>query len=265
MKKTAILLVIMLSLTSGRIQAQNYQKPYDPRPQITVTGESAVYVKPDKVEMRFGITTDDMELIKAKNECTRIHQSAMTVIKKLGIPEKDVCTDNLFTEPRWQYPWQYPYDLAQRKFLGYFVRDSFVVTLSETDKAEKLLDGLLAGGVNNVIGIEFQTSELKKFREEARELAVKAAKEKADKMAGVLGEKVKSVINLQENPVQSGYYFSNWWGYSNQGSFASQNAAQNYYDNTPANSGDSAGDTIAIGKLAVRANVTITFELAPKE
>jgi uncharacterized protein YggE len=264
MKKT-VLIVVILFLTSGQIHAQYYgirqPIPSDTRPQITVTGESAVYVKPDKVEMRFGITTDNMELVKAKNECTKIHQAAMKVIKELGIPEKDVCTDNLFTEPRWQYP----YDLAQRKFLGYFVRNGFVVTLSETDKVEKLLDGLLAAGVNNVIGIEFQTSELKKYREEARELAVKAAKEKADKMAGVLGEKVKSVINLVENPVQSSYYFSSWWGYSDRGSYMSQNTIQNHYDNASANSGDSAGDTVAIGKLAVRANVTITFELEAKE
>ena len=264
MKKT-VLVVIMLFLASGQIHAQYYgirqSIPYDPRPQITVTGESAVYVKPDRVEMRFGITTNSLILVEAKNECTRIHQAAMKVIKDIGIPEKDVCTDNLFTEPRWEYE----YDWARRKFLGYYVRNSFVVTLSETDKVEKLLDGLLAAGVNNVHGIEFQTSQLKKYREEARELAVKAAKEKADKMAGVLGEKVKSVINLQENQAQSSYYFSSWWGYSNRGSSMSQNAVQNYYDNASANSGDSAGDTVAIGKLAVRANVTITFELGSKE
>ncbi len=259
-----IALIFIIFATVATANAQSYYgsaKQYDPRPQITVTGEATVYVKPDKIEMRFGITTDDLELTKAKSQNTEIFKKARQTIKELGVAEKDVCTDHLFTEPRWEYP----YDIVRKNFLGYFVRNNFVITLSETEKIEPLLDGLLQAGVNNVYDMEFQTSELKQYREEARESAVKAAKEKADKMAAVLGEKVKSVIDLQENPVSSNYYFSSWWGgYARSGSSMTQNYVSTHYDEAPGNSGSDEG-TVAVGKLAVRAKVTITFELEKKE
>ena len=59
-------------------------------------------------------------------------------------------------------------------FDGYTVRNMFVVTLNDA-RVETLISKALESGVNYLLGVEFQTSELKKYRDEARELAVRAA------------------------------------------------------------------------------------------
>ena len=70
-------------------------------------------------------------------------------------------------------------------------------------------DKIVINGVNYIHGIDFQTTEFKKYREQARELALKAAKEKADKMAAVLGQSVGAPIQINES-----YSGSPWWYWS---------------------------------------------------
>jgi uncharacterized protein YggE len=133
------------------------------------------------------------------------------------------------------------------------------VTLAETAKVEELVTKVLQSGVNYIHGIDFQTTEFKKYREQARELALKAAKEKADRMAAVLGQSIGAPLQINENYGGSpwGYYYSSWsgWGYGR-----AQGMTQNVVQNVAGGSGE-ISDTIALGKISIRANVAVTFEL----
>ncbi len=64
---------------------------------------------------------------------------------------------------------------------------------------EELVTKVLQAGVNYVHGIDFQTTEFKKYREQARNLALRAAKEKAEMMAGVLGQSAGAPIQINED------------------------------------------------------------------
>ena len=54
---------------------------------------------------------------------------------------------------------------------GYVTRNMFVVTMSDPAKVESLISQMLEVGVNHVNGVEFETTEFKRHRESARELA----------------------------------------------------------------------------------------------
>jgi uncharacterized protein YggE len=225
---------------------------YDDRPKISVSGEAVVNVRPDKIVVTFGIETWDSEIMIAKQKNNEILKSAIAAIKELGIPEKEIQTDHLSIEPR------YKHDYSKQDFIGYFVRNTFVVTLAETDKVEELVTKALLTGVNYIHGIDFQTTEFKKYREQARDLALKAAKEKADKMAAVLNQTVGEPIQINENSGGSPWwYYSSWsgWGYGRN-----QGMSQNVIQNVQGSSGE-ISDTIALGKMSIRANVAVTFEL----
>ena len=119
-------------------------------------------------------------------------------------------------------------------------------------------DKIVINGVNYIHGIDFQTTEFKKYREQARELALKAAKEKAEKMAAVLGQSVGAPIQISESYSGSPWwYWSSWsgWGYGRN-----QSMAQNVIENVPGDSGE-ISETVALGKISIRAAVTVTFEL----
>ena len=130
---------------------------------------------------------------------------------------------------------------------------NIAVTLKEIAKFEELLSRALETGVNNVHGIQFRTTELRKHRDRAREMAIQAAREKAELLASQLGRRVGPAIRISE---YSGGWYSpyNWWGQSYGGNAMSQVSSQ---------SGDasSSSGTIAFGQITVTANVSVSFAL----
>ena len=139
------------------------------------------------------------------------------------------------------------------------MRNTFVVTLAEPDKVENLVTGVLQSGVNYIHNINFQTTEFKKYREQARDLALNAAKEKAEKMAGTLGQSIGDPIQISEGYGGSNFwYYSSWngWGYGSRSNYMSQNVMQNIESGT-----GEISETIALGKISIKANVNVVFEL----
>ena len=59
-------------------------------------------------------------------------------------------------------------------------------TIRRTRTAKAIIDALGAGA-NEVINVEFYLSDLRKYRDQARELATKAAQEKAQDLAAAAG------------------------------------------------------------------------------
>ncbi len=249
--KARIITAVVIVATLCPAWAQQSQM-YDDRPKITVNGEAVVNVKPDKIVLTFGIETSDADIMAAKQKNNDILKKAVAAIKETGISAKEIQTDYLSVEPR------YKDEYRRENFLGYFVRNSFVVTLAETAKVEELVTKVLQSGVNYIHGIDFQSTEFKKYREQARELALMAAKEKADKMAAVLGRSIAAPLQINESYSGSPWwYYSSWsgWGYGR-----SQGTSQNVIQNVSGASGE-ISDTIALGKISIRANVAVTFEL----
>lgn len=227
---------------------------YHDRAKITVNGEAVVNVKPDKILLTFGIETRDANSVVAKQKNNDILKKALAAIMALGVSKKDIQTDHLSILPK------YKNDYRKEEFIGYFAQNTFVATLTETEKVERLVTKVLESGVNYIHGIDFRTTEFKKYQEKARELALKAAKEKAEKMAAVLGQSIGSPMQINENfnraPLQ---YYSSWsrWGHGR-----SQGMSQNVVQNASGASGEMT-DAIDLGKISIRANVTATFEMKP--
>jgi uncharacterized protein len=251
--KARVTMAVLGLLAACPVWAQQAQQ-YDDRPKISVTGEATVNIKPDKIIIRLGIETDDKDISTAKQKNNEILKKAVAVIRECGVPEKDIQTDHLSLEPRWRS--EYP----RRDFLGYFVRNGIAVTVGDAEKLDDMVTRLLQSGVDHIHGIDFQTVKLKECREQARELALKAAKEKAEKMAAVLGQSVGAPIQISENANYGWYsYWSSWsWWGGGRSSAMSQ---------VQVDRGDpgQVTDTLALGKLAIRASVNVTFELKPQQ
>jgi uncharacterized protein YggE len=248
--KGRVLAVFAVMALSG-ISAQA-QQSLDNRPKITVTGEAVVNVKPDKVVISLGIETSDMDISAAKLKNNEIMKKSVTVMKELGIPDKDIQTDYLSVQPRWKN------EMVRDSFMGYYVRNTLAITLTDTAKLEDLVSRVLQAGVNYIHGIDFQATEFKKYREQARELALLAAKEKAEKMAAALGQSVAAPLQITENYTGSpSWYWSSWysWGYGRPAGMSNSQISVG-----PENAGEIT-NTVALGKIAIRANVSVTFEL----
>lgn len=248
MRMTVFALLIAAAL-SGTARAQ---QPYDDRHRISVTGESLINVAPDRVLVTFGVDTRDMVLDTAKKQNDAIVRKAIAAIKAMGISDRDLQTDQLSIDQRFEAP------NGRQVFAGFTVRNMFVVSLTDPAKVDALITTALDSGVNYLLNVDFQTTELKKYRDQARDLAVRAAKEKAEKMAAALGEQLGQALQIDEAGQSGVTYYSSWsssvWGAGNRGS---SGMSQNQVG---VSSGE-AVDTVALGKVGVRASVRVVFEL----
>jgi len=247
--KTILLTTLLLLFITCLLQAQQNQL-FDDRPKITVNGEAIVKVQPDEIIITFGIETWDKDIMVAKQKNNKIMKDAIAVIKDSGIEDKNIQTDYLSIEPRYDNSYE------KKDFIGYFVRNTFVLTVTEPDNVEEIVTGVLQSGVNYIHNINFQTTEFKKYREQARELALLAAKEKAEKMAATLNMKVGDPVQINEG--HGGY---NWWSsWSGWGYGRTNMMTQNVIQNIESGAGE-ISETIALGKISIKANVNVTFVL----
>lgn len=127
------------------------------------------------------------------------------------------------------------------------------MTLRDVAKFEELLSRALEGGINHVHGVQFRTTELRKYRDQAREMALQAAQEKAALLAGKLRRQVGPAIRVSE---YSGGWYSpySWWGQSYGSNAMAQVSSQ-------AGAASSSDGTIALGQITVSASVSVSFSL----
>ena len=237
-------LLVALAISNLAMAADN------PEPRlITVTGDAEVRVAPDEVILTLGVETWDNDLGKAKSDNDQRVERILKLASKFKIEGRHVQTDHISIEPRYKDQWEH------REFVGYFVRKNVVFTLRDTSKFEDLLSSAIEAGANYVHGVQFRTTELRKYRDEARALAIKAAKEKAEALVGELGQKVGKPHMIREDHGGWWSWYNNWWGSRWGRNSMAQNVVQSY-------SGQPQSDSsIALGQINVNARVTVSFEL----
>ncbi len=242
-----LVLILCGSLTSNRSALAQFE----PGNTISVSGDAQINVVPDKVLITLGVETVDASLNEAKSandaSCTRI----LAMTQTFNIASKDVQTDYVSIEPHYDTH-------GGMTIVGYTVRKSMVITLRDVPKFDALLSAAVNNGANVVLGVQFLTSDLRKYRDQARVLAIKAAKEKADALAGALGQKAGKALTINEQQSSSWSSYNSGWGRSGN-NMQSQNVLQNAPDG-PSDSG--AGDTTAPGQTQVRASVQVVFQLS---
>ena len=234
-------LPVLLVLCPGPLGAQT--QGFD-RPKITVSGEAVVNVRPDRVVVNASVETMELDVATAKQRNADISRKVLAAARECGVPEKEMQTDYLSVDQRWDDYYK------KQKLLGYVIRNHVAITLDDASRLEELTGKLLAAGAVSLGAVDFQASELKKHRDRAREMALLAAREKAEKMAAVLGEKLGGVLQITESPAPSPSWFRPG---------PTQNAMQNA--SPPPGGAGEVSDSVALGKIAVRATVSVTFEL----
>ena len=129
-------------------------------------------------------------------------------------------------------------------FLGYTVTKGVGIVLKDVSQAEELLADIFKSGVSSIDGVYFRTSQLRKYKDQARAMAIKAAQEKAVALTKEIGQSIGKAYSITED----------------EPSYAS---AQNNNLNIVTRSGSSSDDesTLALGQISITARVTVSFEL----
>jgi uncharacterized protein YggE len=255
MKRALLCLVALVLLIPFSKFTSSQAQGIDAPGTISVTGSADVRVVPDEVKLTLGIETNDMNLRVAKQQNDDRVKQVLALAEQFGIKPEYIQTDFIRVQPRYKDYYE------QQTFLGYWVRKDIVFTLKDISRFDDLLTAVLDAGANYVFNVDFRTTELRKYRDQARSAAIKAAKEKAEALAGELGMAIGEARSIQENQ-QNWWSSYSWWGNNNGGSNVSQNVIQ---ESGPSASSLGEDATFAPGQITVNASVSVTFTLVPKK
>ena len=249
----AMLFATVLSIVASQAPwaAAQWASPADPRNLIHTSGTAEIRVAPDEVNLRLGIETRSPELDVAVTQNDTKTAAVLKFLKDSGIAGKDVQTDFVEIQPH------YFRDREQQAVTPefYSVRRNFGVRLRKVPQFNATLTGAVKSGINHVLGIEFRTTELRKHRDAARQQAIRAAKEKAEALAGELGAKVGKPTNIQE---QTG---GGYWGWPSGYNYSANTMSQVVSQAAPSGGGESSDGNLAVGMISVTATVNVTFAL----
>ena len=236
-----ILATAVVALTSFATHAQMPPTVVGqlPPPLVSVTGVGEVKVVPDQVMLRVGVETRADKLEDAKRDNDAKMKAMLAVLKQKGIEAKDVQTDYLNIQP--QYPMDAPGNVRLQP-IGYSVRRTATVLLRKVDKFDEVLSALITSGSNTVDDIDFRTSKLEEYRQQARLKAINQAKEKATTLVGAVGSKLGRAysINEENNVYQPVMYKRSMMAMADMG-------------------GGGDGSTMAPGEITVTTTVQASF------
>jgi uncharacterized protein len=230
---------------------------------ITVNGEAQVRVVPDEVQISMTAENRGRDLLetKSKNDQT-VKALVEYATKDLGVEARHVQTDFVSVEP------QYRSCNNEEELSGkcspldvtyYTVRKGIQICLKDLTKYEGLETKALQLGVTRIDNVQFITTDLRKHRDAAREMAAKAALEKAQALATTLGMKVGKPVTISSENYSSYYWHDSYGqrGYGGSNNYMAQNTVQQ----APAQPMEGDTGDLSIGQINVSATVNVTYEL----
>ena len=258
----AVIVFLLLSANLPDVKAQS--APTTPTPESTVDAQSAcdsnrtvqvsgsalINVTPDRALIQLGVQSNGATPDSVQDANSEAIQKVIKALKAQGIEAKDIATDFYVIDPVYEN-----YDSLYIK--GYRINNIVAVTLRDVKKTSDIIAAALKAGANQVIHVEFYTSELRKYRDQARALAMEAAGEKAQALAGAAEAQAGCILSISENTWS--HYYGSWRG-GRETALWAQNVIQN--------AGSSQGESmlmddspITLGQIAIRAEVDASYSL----
>lgn len=235
-----------LALLPSTAHANQRPRPVDDLRTVSTTGEATVYVTPDEVVVRVEVATFGKSLDEAKGANDEASAKLVKAIRGFGVEEKHLQTADL--DVNVQY---HEYNKPNSGVEGYTARRAYSVTLKDVKRFEALVEAVLKNGANRLTGFAYRSTEMRKHRDQARKLAIRAAKEKAAALARELDCTLGTPRTITEGAFRDDDFFSS-------NSSFSQNAAEHAGgDDGP------GGGMMPLGQIAIQATISTTFDLVP--
>ncbi|MNE41037.1 SIMPL domain-containing protein [Flavobacterium maritimum] len=228
MKKALLVLAILFITVS---QAQEVKQI----PQIIVNGEGKVKVVPDQAAIAVTVETKGNNAKDVKKQNDEKIEAVLKFIKKMNLAPEDFKTKRVSLNPQYDY---------EKKKHSYNATQTIEILLKDLSKYDELMEGLVGEGINRIDNVTFQSSKLAQYQSEARKLAMKEAKLKAEDYVSVLGQKIGKAITISDN--SQTYYPQPVYGAMKTMAMDSEAAPR---------------ETLAIGEINITANVSVNFIL----
>ena len=203
------------------------------RLDVVATGE--VTRVPDQVTISAGVTSRAPQAQAALRDNAAQMARVRDALRRLGIAERDIQTGTISLNQ------DYERSPEGRTPTGYVASNQLNIRFRDVANAGRIIDALVAEGVNNVQGPMFGLENRDSAVDEARTRAITVARARADLYARALGTRVRRIVAISEAG-QPGIIMG-----EARGAVANMDASTQ----------------IVPGEQMIGTTVTVTFELDP--
>ena len=162
---------------------------------VTVEATGLVKVVPDAVQFNFSVFAIDASSSGALKRANELASQAREALDKANVDKDEIATQSISIYPEYSYSQD-----GVQNLVGFRATQSFAVTLRDTTSAGEVVDAVVAS-VGTDLSIDTLAPILidsKDAAEQARENAIKIAKDKAEDYADLLGVDLGNVISVRE-------------------------------------------------------------------
>jgi len=241
-KMLAALLAAVMMLGACGAMAENAYATPAPMQQmanaatITVQGTAQILADPDEVSVTANASVTANTVSSAQEAMNAIVASATEKMIALGVLDADVVTADYGYHPRYNYD--------TNTITGYEANHTLTITCRDVEMLDGVIGALTDSGFTNIYSVSYDISTRSELYQQALDLAIQRAEQKAVRMAQTGGLMITGVRAISEN---GGY---------NEG----------YAVNAKADGmmlrAESAGTGIRSGSVSVSAGVTVIYEAA---
>ncbi len=166
---------------------------------VSVSGKGMVTASPDIAFIDIGVETEDKDAKVAQANNSKDMNKVMEALKKLGIKDKNIKTIRYSLYDRYEYNGKKE---GKEKEKYYVVSNIVNVKIENIEMLGKVIDEVAKAGSNQISNIRFDISNKKDLYNQALELAMKDAHQKAAAIMQAFDEKPVKPYKI----IESSYY-----------------------------------------------------------
>ena len=206
--------------------------------RLDVTASGQVSRIPDIVRIEAGVNTEAPNAAEAMRQNQARMERVRAALARAGIADRDTQTSSFELEAVYRNN-----AFGRQDLTGYRTSNQLFIRLRDPSTSGRVMDALVAEGVNDIRGPILGFENVDASLDEARALAIAAARARADLYARGLGMRVRRAVYVSEEG----------------GNYAPRNAGDNLMNALPVAA--TATSTIDPGGRKITATVSVVFEL----
>jgi uncharacterized protein YggE len=235
----AVLLALALAACAPQEPVtQNFEIVQAEQRSITVRGHAELMVRPDVAVVTLNIVTLHRDLTIAEEENAAITAKVVGVMRHYNVGEKDIALELVHSYPES--------DSNSPNIRRYIVEQLMRVVVRDVTRLGNILPNAYIAGVNRPIDVRYLISDLQKYKDEVRLLAIQDAKARAQAMALQFEQSLGRPLSIQESgesePPANGFPTS-----------YVVNPYNNYYNYS--------ASAVNFGQIALISDIQVSFEM----
>ncbi len=181
-RQLGLIALLFVSLSGWAQGTKNFLD----QPYIEVSGTAELEIVPDEIYLDILL---DAELIKPKRTLDQLEKDLRKALEKVGIPvAEDLKVRDQVSRLRSSMLGS---SIESRKAYRLMVHDAATVTA--------VYEALARQGIANISIARVSHSKIEEYRQEVKVAAIKAGKEKAERLTAAVGQKVGEVLHIKED------------------------------------------------------------------